>query len=447
MAKVYPWTKHGFETGEPLEHGLQGVAYRVRRVTDPPEQYGYVAKKLRRQDDDNRRALFFNEVEAMSALEHVGVVKLEETNAQNYRDRSVELFLITEAISGTDLEKAVQAGSISFTSAVQVTLGVLDILQHCHLRGVLHRDIKPCHVILRNNAPTDPVLIDFGIAYSPETQPHEAATPDHGARGNSFLIGPEHAPGNPAVNRTAVTDICQCLGLLFFAVTKQFPRSLRDTESKKPHERLPGGMQVSSAPNWKVKKLTRIFDTGFNWEPSRRWQTIGTLSHRLQELLGDSETVETDFDAALDGIVARAEASSHVARSAEAQRMAKDLVEMANAVVKRANIRLEKFATASFSAFGGVNDKLVLNTVVSMQVKYPPHANKIVRLGMRMLPTTQVEVFLGPWDLGDQPIVEGPQVQSLGIYDLGFPEFADRLRPLLEKHLEVWAAELLGVQQ
>ena len=140
MGKQYPWSDFGFETGEPLEHGQQGLAYRVRLVTDPPGQHGYVAKKLRRQGDDDRRALFFNEVEAMRALDHRGVPKLVETNAAQHHDRSVELFLVTEAILGTDLEQAVQSGAVNFIDAVRVTLGVLDILRHCHARGAWNRN-------------------------------------------------------------------------------------------------------------------------------------------------------------------------------------------------------------------------------------------------------------------------------------------------------------------
>jgi serine/threonine protein kinase len=42
---------------------------------------------------------------------------------------------------------------------------VLEALQYIHKLKILHRDIKPDNLILRNhNDITDPVLVDFGLA-------------------------------------------------------------------------------------------------------------------------------------------------------------------------------------------------------------------------------------------------------------------------------------------
>jgi serine/threonine protein kinase len=382
----------------------------------------------------------------MKALDHPGVAKLVETNAEEYGNGTVDLYLITERIAGRDLETVVESTKVPFDDAIRLTIAVLRILEYCHGSLVVHRDIKPCHVILRGDSPDDPVLIDFGIAYSPDTQPADAETQTDEGRGNRFLIGPEHAPGNPAVNRSGVTDICQCLGLLFFAVTKQFPRSLRDVESKKPHERLPGGLRIAGVPDWKVKRLMRIFDTGFNWEPTRRWQSIDTLSMRLKALLSDSESADSDFDAELDSILSRTEADSHVARSAEARRMAEELTEVVKVAVNRVSARLDKYLGASCMAIGGYYEAgLAGSLVISMQVKYPPHTGKNVRFGVRILPSSQIDVFFAPFDPTKPPIVEGPEVYSLGTYDIGFPECEDAVRPLVEKCLKNWAEELLGV--
>jgi serine/threonine protein kinase len=285
MAKNGPWTDLGFERGVEIPGGNQGFTFLARRLTDPPDEFNYVLKKLKHQKKIERRALFRNEVVAMNALDHKGVAKLMATNADQFREDGLDLFLITERINGTDLERLVDSSEVSFEDAIRVTINVLGILAHCHERGVVHRDIKPCHVILRNNSADDPVLIDFGIAYNLETQLSDAETKTDEGRGNRFLIGPEHAAGNPAVNRNPITDICGSVGLLFFALTGQCPRILRDTDSKKPHERVAIASRIAELSEWKRKRLLQVFDFGFEWEPSRRWQSIDRLIKRLVAFL------------------------------------------------------------------------------------------------------------------------------------------------------------------
>ena len=36
---------------------------------------------------------------------------------------------------------------------------------HCHLHEVVHRDIKPDNIILRNGEWEDAVLVDFGMSH------------------------------------------------------------------------------------------------------------------------------------------------------------------------------------------------------------------------------------------------------------------------------------------
>ncbi len=443
MVKTYPWTALGFETGDALQHGQQAIAYRVRRATDPPDQYAYVAKKLRRQGDDDRRALFFNEVESMRVLEHPGVAKLVETNADQYRDRSVQLFIITEAIVGTDLEVAAKSGTVSFNDAVRITLGVLDILRHCHARGVLHRDIKPCHVILRDNSPIDPVLIDFGIAYNAESQPPEAETKEGDARGNNFLTGPEHSSGNPIHTRNVVTDICQCLGLLFYAITRQYPRSLRDTDSKKPHEKY--SIPRDDLPPWKHKRLIQIFDVGFEWEPNRRWQLIDRLIHRLESLLNADEAVDPDSQLEIDSLVLRAKTSSSTARMEEAQRMASGLVEVVREAVNRIKQRVDKLQV-NFGQGGGGFQGIIVAWTVSLTNKIASANSKAVQFVVSLSASDKVEVAFKIYT-GHLKALPDNQPYQLGSFDLGDPECYETVRPLIETFLAKCVGEALGVDE
>ncbi|HBJ34507.1 MAG TPA: hypothetical protein DDZ51_07030 [Planctomycetaceae bacterium] len=293
MAKLAKkqWELHGWERGKQLKdkEGNQGHAFLARKVTDPDDEYNYILKTLKRQTEPARRAMFLNEISAMATLEHPGVLQVEITNAQDYKGE-VELYLITRLLQGPDLEDLVERG-LPFQEAIEMTLGVLDILNHCHQRGVIHRDIKPCHVFVEDRKFDSPYLIDFGLAYNEEHQLSDAATATDQGKGNRFLIGPEHLPGANLANRNAVTDVTQCAGLLFFALTKRNPGVLRDADEKKPHQRH-GDCFDASIPGWKRDLINRVFDKAFEWHPDRRWVSARSLADRLQALLEDKESDE-----------------------------------------------------------------------------------------------------------------------------------------------------------
>ncbi len=110
----------------------------------------------------------YREVASLETLEHPGIASLEDSNAASFRD-DVELYFVMQRIKGVDLEQFANDFTIDLTVAANMIIKVLAVLKFCHEQGVIHRDIKPCHVILRQGDPSDPVLIDFGLAFNEKT--------------------------------------------------------------------------------------------------------------------------------------------------------------------------------------------------------------------------------------------------------------------------------------
>lgn len=307
MSKKYPWEDKGWNRGPEIPGGNQGRTYTAKRLDEI--DFGFVLKELKMQKDVNRRAMFCNEIRSMGVLEHPGIVQVVESNAEEFRSTDVTLFMITELVKGIDLEKMGKS-KVRFTDAIQIVIELLRIVEHCHSRGVVHRDIKPCHVILRDESILSPVLIDFGIAFNEEEQPSEAETMIGQGRGNRFLIGPEQIMGIPKENRSVQLDICQSLGILYYLLTSQNPGSLRDREDKMPHQRMPVVIDGNLLP-WKSQLLHRIFDRGFQWEPTKRWQSATELIKQLEELNSTAQTSVNGFRQELSRVV---EASGAIKR-------------------------------------------------------------------------------------------------------------------------------------
>ncbi|MDO5622790.1 MAG: serine/threonine-protein kinase [Paracoccus sp. (in: a-proteobacteria)] len=75
--------------------------------------------------------------------------------------------LIMEFVEGRHLgQQLKEAGPLPKADALRIFRSIAAGLHRAHQRGVVHRDLSPDNVILRNNRSDDAVLIDFGIARS-----------------------------------------------------------------------------------------------------------------------------------------------------------------------------------------------------------------------------------------------------------------------------------------
>nr|MBA2749474.1 serine/threonine protein kinase [Tatlockia sp.] len=79
-----------------------------------------------------------------------------------YFAENEQFYLIQEWIQGPTLTDVVTAQeSISEPDVKNILVSLLSVLSYVHSGGIIHRDIKPDNIILRN-LNNQPVLIDFG---------------------------------------------------------------------------------------------------------------------------------------------------------------------------------------------------------------------------------------------------------------------------------------------
>ncbi|MEA5517070.1 serine/threonine-protein kinase [Nodularia sp. UHCC 0506] len=111
---------------------------------------------------EKAQALFQQEAATLYQIEHPQIPKFREKFAQYQR-----LFLVEDYVAGktyrTLLTERLAAGQ-TFTEAevLQFIRSLLPVLEHIHSRRIIHRDISPENIILRDDD-TKPVLIDFGM--------------------------------------------------------------------------------------------------------------------------------------------------------------------------------------------------------------------------------------------------------------------------------------------
>lgn len=106
----------------------------------------------------NYKAKFWREAENLSKLQHPNIVKVLEAFAANDT-----VYYVMEYIDGMNLEKAIaKLGGMDEKRTVRIMNEVCSAVQFMHDHKMLHLDIKPGNIMLRNN--DDAVLIDFGLS-------------------------------------------------------------------------------------------------------------------------------------------------------------------------------------------------------------------------------------------------------------------------------------------
>ncbi len=114
--------------------------------------YGRAAK-------DHRERLY-REARILEKLSHPGIVKYI-----SHGETSDDIpYLAMEWITGETLGKRLTRTGVTMGESVRVVTRVAETLAVAHAKGIIHRDIKPGNLILRDGDVDRPTLIDFGIA-------------------------------------------------------------------------------------------------------------------------------------------------------------------------------------------------------------------------------------------------------------------------------------------
>lgn len=107
--------------------------------------------------DELRMSRFIREAKTASALNHPNIITIYEIGeAANIH------FIATEYIKGTTLTEHLRVNRLSVESALSLAVQIASALDEAHTAGIIHRDIKPDNVMIRESGLVK--ILDFGIA-------------------------------------------------------------------------------------------------------------------------------------------------------------------------------------------------------------------------------------------------------------------------------------------
>lgn len=111
-----------------------------------------------REQEPMRAEALRREAEAVAQLSHPNIVTLHDAGRSDFGP-----YLVLELLEGETLDRRLERGPMAPQEALHVALGVARALVHAHVRGVLHRDLKPGNVFLAPGGV--PKVLDFGLAH------------------------------------------------------------------------------------------------------------------------------------------------------------------------------------------------------------------------------------------------------------------------------------------
>lgn len=108
-------------------------------------------------EDRDRMSRFVREARAASALNHPNIITIYEIG-----EAEGTHFIATEYIEGETLQTRLKRESLSLKSTLEIAIQVASALDAAHRAGIIHRDIKPDNVMVREDGIVK--VLDFGIA-------------------------------------------------------------------------------------------------------------------------------------------------------------------------------------------------------------------------------------------------------------------------------------------
>ncbi|MEP4037864.1 serine/threonine-protein kinase [Pseudophaeobacter sp.] len=128
--------------------------------------------------------------ENIREIRHDAVVRYSE----NHRTPDGHIYLLMDYIDGPGLDKKLKQGPMEASDLLIICRRVAEGLKAAHARNIVHRDLSPDNIILRDGDPAKAVIIDFGIAK--DTNPGAETIVGNEFAGKYSYAAPEQLAGN-----------------------------------------------------------------------------------------------------------------------------------------------------------------------------------------------------------------------------------------------------------
>ncbi|MBA4187593.1 MAG: hypothetical protein C0467_06195 [Planctomycetaceae bacterium] len=258
-----------------IGHGAVGVVYRARGYDDPDRRAAVKVFTAANTQDHAFVQNFAAEVLPLQRLDHANIAKFYDSGTHGGL-----AFVACELVEGVDCAKQLESGRRPWREVLSIAVQTARALKHAHNRNVLHRDLKPAHLMLKADGTLK--VLGFGLAKVIPTVPTLPLSPI----GSAAYAPPETASGKPLTRRS---DFYSLGGVLYTLVTGRPPfaaASLVELMHKQCYT-LPErpAMLVPDLPTELDEFICVLLDKN----PARRPATAAAMLDELERIRGKLE--------------------------------------------------------------------------------------------------------------------------------------------------------------
>ncbi len=149
-----------------------------------------VAVKISKQpiSDQKQLHLFLSEARMLAKLDHPNIVPVYDV----VNSETEGVFIISKFIEGGSLSEIILTAAYNSTKVVKWIANLADALHHAHIRGLVHRDIKPDNILVDQQS--NLFITDYGLALS-----EDLFGKGTGILGTPAYMSPEQASGQASL--------------------------------------------------------------------------------------------------------------------------------------------------------------------------------------------------------------------------------------------------------
>jgi len=286
-----PVTVNGYRILHRIGAGGMGAVYEAEQ--DNPRRR--VAFKMIRAGLVTHETLqrFRREAELLGRLQHPGIAQIYEAGTADLGDGEQPYFAM-ELVEGRPLTSYANEQGLDTTARLQLFASVCDAVHHAHLKGVVHRDLKPDNILIAEHStsstgtamaigasPGQPKVLDFGVARATDPASQLITMQTHTGQlvGTLPYMSPEQVMGES--DSIGVRSDVYSLGVLLFELLgrrlpydlqgQPLPEAARIIREENPD-------RLASIDTVFLGDLETIVAKALEKEPERRYGSAAELA-------------------------------------------------------------------------------------------------------------------------------------------------------------------------
>ena len=245
--------------------------------------------------DPDRLARFKREAQILASLNHpniaaiYGIEESDDTRA-----------LVLELVEGPTLADRIAKGPIPLDEALPIAKQIAEALEAAHEAGVIHRDLKPPNIKVREDGTVK--VLDFGLAKAldpnPESDPSQSPTLTAAATqmgvimGTASYMSPEQARGKSVDKRSDIW----AFGCVLYEMLTGRPVIQGELVSDVLAKIIEGRPDLAALPAGVPPPVRQLLRRCLEKDPRRRLRDIGEALIQLEDAIGvapDTATATT----------------------------------------------------------------------------------------------------------------------------------------------------------